>query len=108
MREIPQKFSSVLLRTGFLIIFLLPVDLYGTDDKSVSSPVASLMYESYSFILCLLAALLVICLVVIFFSVKMRKMNSELQKKNKQILEINEDLKTTNKELAAQKEIIRK
>lgn len=91
-----------------MLFLLMPASLYETGGTSGSSNLASIMYESYPFFFCLIAALLVICFVIVFFSLKMRKMNRELHRKNKQILEINEDLKRTNKELSVQKEIIRK
>lgn len=91
-----------------MLLLLVTVNVYGTEGTSGSSNLASLMYESYPFFFCLIAALVAICFVIVFFSMKVRKMNRELQKKNKQILEINDDLKRTNTELSAQKEIIRK
>ena len=47
-------------------------------------------------------ALLVICLVIIIFSVKLKKVNIELQEKNKQILDINLELQRTNNEQTIQ------
>jgi PAS domain S-box-containing protein len=46
--------------------------------------------------------------VIIYFSLKLRRVNQELKVRNEQILTINEDLKRTNNELATQKEIIKK
>jgi PAS domain S-box-containing protein len=57
-------------------------------------------------ILTLLALLIVVCGIIIFFSVKLKKVNQELVERNKQILEINTDLQKSNNELAIQKEII--
>jgi PAS domain S-box-containing protein len=59
-------------------------------------------------ILTLLALLLAICTIIIFFSVKLKKVNWELIERNKQISEINADLKKSNEELAFQKDIIQK
>ena len=59
-------------------------------------------------ILTLLALLFVICITIIFFSVKLKHANQELIEKNKQISDINENLKKSNEELAVQKEIITK
>jgi cell division protein FtsL len=51
-------------------------------------------------------ALLVICLLIIFLSTKIRKANRELLLRNQQIEVINNDLQRINKELAIQKESI--
>jgi PAS domain S-box-containing protein len=61
-----------------------------------------------NFILPLLGALFIVCSVIIFFSLKLKKVNHDLQERNKQILKINDDLQKTNKELANQKELISK
>ena len=57
--------------------------------------------------LSLLATLVVICCIIILFSIKLQKVNKELQERNKQILDINEDLQKSNDELARQKETIK-
>ena len=59
-------------------------------------------------ILTLLTLLVIICLIIIFFSVKLKRVNEELLERNKQISAINTDLKKSNEELAFQKEIIAK
>ena len=59
-------------------------------------------------ILTLLGLLLVICSVIIYFSVRLKKVNQQLMERNKQISEINTDLQNSNKELAKQKELITK
>ena len=59
-------------------------------------------------ILTLLAMLVVICAIIIFFSAQLKKVNWELMERNKQISDINSDLQKSNKELAAQKELITK
>jgi PAS domain S-box-containing protein len=59
-------------------------------------------------ILTLLALLIAICIIIIFFSVKLKKVNEELIERNKQISDINSDLKKSNEELAIQKELITK
>jgi PAS domain S-box-containing protein len=60
------------------------------------------------FILTMLTLIFVICCTVIFFSLKLKRVNSELIKRNKQISDINSDLQKTNEELAIQKELIAK
>jgi PAS domain S-box-containing protein len=51
---------------------------------------------------------MVICTVIIFFSQKLKRVNRELQERNKQIVDVNIDLQRTNSELAIQKELITK
>ena len=53
-----------------------------------------------------LVALIVICIVIVIFSSKLRHSNRELIKRNRQIENINDDLLKTNRELAFQKETI--
>jgi PAS domain S-box-containing protein len=59
-------------------------------------------------ILTLLALLLVICFIIIYFSLKLKRVNQELLEKNAHISEINADLQKSNQELAVQKESITK
>jgi PAS domain S-box-containing protein len=59
-------------------------------------------------ILTLLTLLVIICLIIIFFSVKLKRVNEELLERNKQISAINTDLKKSNEELAFQKELLAK
>src|ERR1035437_8254710 len=61
-----------------------------------------------SLILTLLALLIVICIIVIIFSVKLKKVNQELIERNKQISDLNANLKHSNEELAGQKDLITK
>jgi len=57
------------------------------------------------FMLTVFVALLVICLVIIIFSIKLKKVNIELQEKNIQILDTNLALQRTNKEQTVQTEL---
>jgi PAS domain S-box-containing protein len=50
----------------------------------------------------------VVCTVIIFFSIKLRRVNRELEERNKQILDFNTDLQRTNSDLAIQKEVIKR
>ena len=59
-------------------------------------------------ILTVLAMLVVICAIIVFFSVQLKRVNSELLERNKQISDINTDLQKSNQELAIQKELITK
>ena len=57
--------------------------------------------------LSLLATVVVICCIIILFSIKLKRVNKELQERNRQILDINDDLRKSNDELARQKESIK-
>ncbi|MFZ0280486.1 MAG: ATP-binding protein [Bacteroidales bacterium] len=66
-----------------------------------------LMSESLlNFTMTALVALIVICIVIVIFSSKLRHSNRELIKRNRQIEDINDDLLKTNRDLAFQKETI--
>lgn len=69
---------------------------------TISASTTSLMH----FIITLLSALLIICVLIIVFSMKLRKANTELKERNAQIEKINSDLQKTNKDLTNQKEAI--
>lgn len=58
------------------------------------------------FLLTLLGAVVIICILIFIFSTKLKKANRELRERNRQIEEINSDLQRTNKDLAIQKEAI--
>jgi len=59
-------------------------------------------------ILTVLAMLVFICAIIVFFSVQLKRVNGELLERNKQISDINTDLQKSNQELAIQKELITK
>ena len=59
-------------------------------------------------ILTVLAMLVFICAIIVFFSVQLKRVNGELLERNKQISDINTDLQNSNQELAIQKELITK
>jgi PAS domain S-box-containing protein len=83
--------------------------LYTGEAGSLNSGAAVVLTSSFvNLILTLLGTLLVICLVVLFFSVRLRKVNRELNARNRQILDINNDLQRMNGELESQKELIAK
>jgi PAS domain S-box-containing protein len=68
-----------------------------------------LMTSSFvNLVLILLGTVIAICMVIIFFSVRLKRVNNELKERNKQILDINNDLQKINGELQAQKETITK
>jgi PAS domain S-box-containing protein len=104
-----------LLSFSWIILFFLLTGQANSADlhKAVilSLPSNSTMVMTSSFInlvITLLGTLIIICMVIIFFSVRLKKVNRELKERNKQILEINNDLQRINSELEVQKELITK
>lgn len=67
----------------------------------VSQPVSIIL-------LTLLAILSVICCVIVYFTIRLRKSNKELLQQNRQISDQNATLKLSNEVLAGQKELITK
>jgi PAS domain S-box-containing protein len=104
-----------LLFPGWIIIFLLlcsqsySADIH-CDMNAIgrSGSTVILAGSSVNFFLALMGTLFLICLVVIIFSLRLRKVNRELQARNKQIIDINKELKELNKELEDQKDLITK
>jgi hypothetical protein len=56
----------------------------------------------------MLVMLIITCAIIIFFSLKLKKVNFELIERNRQISDINSDLQKSYEELAVQKELITK
>jgi PAS domain S-box-containing protein len=75
---------------------------------SPTSGVTELPISVFHLILTLLGALVIICILIYFFSVRLKRVNSELAKKNQKIEEINKVLEDSNRHLANQKELIAK
>src|SRR5674476_838732 len=59
-------------------------------------------------IITLLAIMVVICVIIIYFSTKLKKVNGDLLERNRQISDINTELLKSNKELAIHKELATK
>jgi hypothetical protein len=101
----------------FLVIILflsliIPVQsysacAYGYPSVSSLSSDPGMSRSLLNLTLSLLATLVVICCIIILFSIKLNRVNKELQARNRQILDINEDLRRSNEELARQKETIK-
>jgi PAS domain S-box-containing protein len=112
--------SLILIKGYFLsavwaILFLLlttdafPAEISKTFLPSYRSSATVALTSSFiNLVLTLLGTLLIICLVILFFSVRLKRVNRELKDRNKQILDINNDLQRMNVELEAQKELITK
>lgn len=75
---------------------------HSANPVNIPASTASLL----QFFITLLGALLIIAILIIIFSAKLRKANRELRERNSQIEKINSDLQKTNKDLSNQKEAI--
>jgi len=62
--------------------------------------------STLGFVLTLIGAVIVVCVLILFFSAKLRNANRELRDRNRQIEEINSELQKTNKDLSIEKETI--
>ena len=91
-----------------LMPFTLQAYATGSDNFSLKSPgISSLLSISLlAFILTLVGAVIIMCLLVVVFLSKLRDANRELRERNRQIEDINADLQKTNKDLSIQKEAI--
>ncbi|MBK8884107.1 MAG: response regulator [Bacteroidales bacterium] len=104
-----------LLLPGLIFVFLFftaqsyPAGIHNDVLSSYrSNATVILSGSSVNFYILLLVMLIVICVVILFFSVRLRKVNLQLKGKNRQILNINNDLQKLNKELELQKDQITK
>lgn len=92
-----------------IMILFTPVSLLAMP----SDPASPNIYTPFilssgflNFLLTSLAALIIICAIIIIFSFKLRKVNRELLLRNNQIEEINQNLLGTNHELSLQKDFV--
>jgi PAS domain S-box-containing protein len=108
--KITRKYLPYIVFTLILLLnsrqsYSLNVNLSDLEFNSLFST-AVLSKSVLNVMLILLVILLVICPVIIFLSIKLKRVNCELQKRNEQILDINTNLSETIGELARQKELI--
>ncbi|HCU19325.1 MAG TPA: hypothetical protein DF818_08645 [Bacteroidales bacterium] len=90
-----------------LVFILISFSLSSVSGNSVSLT-DSIWGTSASFIhlmLTLTGALVIICLLIIYFSLKLKRLNAELLAKNRDIITENKDLLKVKNELAFQKEL---
>jgi PAS domain S-box-containing protein len=96
------------------VITLLPVQSFCADRSIFYVPaitlnsVTILSKSLLHLLLTLLGALIIICIIIIIFSKKLKNVNRELRNRNQQIEKINKDLQNKNKELAIQKDLVTK
>jgi len=87
-----------------MAMIMISGHLYGS--AAVSNAPRSITTASLHLHLTILGALVIFSAVIVYFSLKMRKINRELRVRNRTIEEINSKLKKTNKELEEQKELL--
>ncbi|MGE5421225.1 MAG: ATP-binding protein [Chloroflexota bacterium] len=99
-----QAVNSMLICS--LKAFVPASSLFTTGEGSLRACLTAFVSQSYILFLILLVALVIICGLVVFFSLKLKKVNRELYDSNQRILKINQDLKKSNSFLEAQKETL--
>ena len=110
-KELGHRLSStgrcllcLFLFLSLIIIFLPACSFAGTSLPATNS--TRVLSASFSnLILIPGAAIVIICVLVVYFSLKLKRLNSELLRKNKSILDENNDLQKIKYELTAQKEL---
>jgi PAS domain S-box-containing protein len=96
----------VLLLSGFSSEVSGMGSLFGLYGKQISGPVTQSPVSLFLFILTMLGLTLVICIIVLFFSRKLKKVKLELKSKNYEIESVNKSLEKKTNELTGQKEQI--
>jgi PAS domain S-box-containing protein len=91
-----------------LIIIALPAFSTTGHSPSLAKSITGVSASFINSMVTLVGALLVICSLIIYFSLKLKKLNAELLAKNRSILDENIDLQKVKNELAVQKELIAK
>lgn len=94
-----------------VVLFLIPIQSYSVSWynnlsllSSNSGPVTDKSLINLFFTL--LTAIIMVLIIMIYFTIKLKRVNKELQERNKEILNNNDDLQRSNNELAKQKEFI--
>jgi PAS domain S-box-containing protein len=106
--RIRQKFLFFI--SIMIIMMSFPVQSFASAVTAVASEskgyYSILSISTLAFIITLTGALVILCIMILIFSSKLRKANRELIERNKQIEEINLNLQKTNKDLSIEKETI--
>jgi PAS domain S-box-containing protein len=111
--------SRLFGRYSYLLIFSFVFLLLSTDGFAVSNNFFDLTAINESstivisnplnnFMLIIIGSLIIICALIIFFRIRLKRLNEKLQERNDRIEEITDNLQKTNNELALQKELIKK
>jgi PAS domain S-box-containing protein len=91
-----------------LTILLFMVAVPGQVSGSTITAPQAITTAFLHLLLTIIGALVIICSGIIFFSMKLRKINRELTNRNERIEEMNSQLQKTNKELEFQKDLLNK
>ncbi len=108
--------NSVIKASGKYLLYVFPILIicaisltaYGavSENPTFLNSLTVLPKSIFNLLLIVFVSLIVICSTIIFFSLKLKKVNRELLERNKKIEEINIDLQKSNRHLADQKEFI--
>ena len=90
--------------TILLFMVAVPSQVFGS--AAIAPPAITTAF--LHLLLTIIGALVIICAGIIFFSLKLRRINLELTNRNERIEEINSQLKRTNEELEIQKDLLNK
>lgn len=90
----------------FLILFLFISPYAYSIGGSGLNDLAIINKSFLRLIICGLSTLTIVSIVIVYFTIKLKKVNEQLNEKNKQILDINNGLKNSNLELENQKRLI--
>lgn len=102
---IPLSIYLLISISFFLVSFTIDA-VTGNENIFLLSSTYVMSRSFINFLLTISGALLIICLVIIILSSKLRRANKELLLRNQQIELINNDLRKINDELAIQKDAI--
>ena len=105
---LPRRFMQLISIMIVLILSSLQSYASGLSDFFSKSPgpVSNLSASTFTFIFILIGAVIIMCILILLFSAKLRNANRELKERNRQIEEINAELQKTNKDLSIEKEMI--
>lgn len=93
------------------MLLLIPLVTFGAGNSHALSTVNSNLVLSNTILhllLILSASLVIVFATIIYFSLKLRRINRELLLKNEEVLRINNDLMKSNSDLAEQKDLVMK
>ena len=114
-KDVKSGYGRYLLYPGLVFVLILfPFQTFSAERSLIDIPsltsysVTLLSKSALLILLALVGALILICIIVVILSRKLKNVNQELRDRNNQIEKINKDLQSTNKELAVQKERILK
>ncbi len=108
--SVKKEYSSFLPAAALLLLIVsVPDPLFGSTAGSIDLTdsliaVQTIITAFLHLLLTILGALVIICTGIIYFSLKLKRINRELTNKNESIEQINSQLQKTNEELESQKD----